>query len=107
MASECCPDTPTSVQKHAEACQLLVAAWCSPASFEKAHMMPWPNRPCTCCPACRVYVLVLQASWVKMGPERAAALMSVGCSDMGGSIMNESITKAAGASHGQVIALGA
>ncbi|KAK9805644.1 hypothetical protein WJX72_009860 [[Myrmecia] bisecta] len=43
----------------------------------------------------------IQASWVKMGPERAAQLLSVGCNDMGGSIMNESITKAAGASHGQ------
>ena len=32
-----------------------------------------------------------------MGPERAAQLLNVGCNDMGGSIMNESITKAAGA----------
>ena len=40
-----------------------------------------------------------QASWVKMGPERAAALLASGCNDMGGSIMNESITRAAGA-HG-------
>lgn len=39
---------------------------------------------------------MLQASWVKMGPERAAQLLDVGCNDMGGSIMNESITKAAG-----------
>ncbi len=38
-----------------------------------------------------------QASWVKMGPERAADLLAAGCNDMGGSIMNESITKAAGA----------
>ncbi|KAK9903357.1 hypothetical protein WJX75_003703 [Coccomyxa subellipsoidea] len=43
----------------------------------------------------------IQASWVKMGPERAAALLSSGCNDMGGSIMNESITRAAGAKHGQ------
>lgn len=32
-----------------------------------------------------------------MGPERAAQLLAVGCNDMGGSIMNESITRAAGA----------
>ena len=32
-----------------------------------------------------------------MGPERAADLLAAGCNDMGGSIMNESITKAAGA----------
>ena len=25
----------------------------------------------------------IQASWVKMGPERAAALMRAGCNDMG------------------------
>ena len=31
-----------------------------------------------------------------MGPERAADLLAAGCNDMGGSIMNESITKAAG-----------
>ena len=31
-----------------------------------------------------------------MGPEQAARLLAVGCNDMGGSIMNESITKAAG-----------
>eukprot|EP00775_Hariotina_reticulata_P006598 gene6598-6826_t len=43
----------------------------------------------------------IQASWVKMGPDRAAALLAAGCNDMGGSIMNESITRAAGASYGQ------
>ncbi|KAG2425571.1 hypothetical protein HXX76_013614 [Chlamydomonas incerta] len=43
----------------------------------------------------------IQASWVKMGPDRAAQLLAAGCNDMGGSIMNETITRAAGASHGQ------
>ncbi|KAJ9512994.1 hypothetical protein QJQ45_029203 [Haematococcus lacustris] len=43
----------------------------------------------------------IQASWVKMGPERAGQLLSAGCNDMGGSLMNESITRAAGAGHGQ------
>eukprot|EP00878_Enallax_costatus_P036547 GHUV01041052.1.p1 GENE.GHUV01041052.1~~GHUV01041052.1.p1 ORF type:complete len:109 (+),score=41.48 GHUV01041052.1:110-436(+) len=38
---------------------------------------------------------------VKMGPACAAQLLAAGCNDMGGSIMNESITKAAGASYGQ------
>jgi FO synthase len=38
----------------------------------------------------------IQASWVKMGPEAAGALLAAGCNDMGGSIMNESITRAAG-----------
>jgi len=43
----------------------------------------------------------IQASWVKMGPDRAAALLAAGCNDMGGTLMNESITRAAGAQHGQ------
>ncbi|KAK9857972.1 hypothetical protein WJX84_000526 [Apatococcus fuscideae] len=47
------------------------------------------------------YIDNVQASWIKMGPERAIQLMNVGCNDMGGSIMNETISKAAGASHGQ------
>ena len=47
------------------------------------------------------YITNIQASWVKMGPERAAELLSSGCNDMGGVLMNESITRAAGAEHGQ------
>ncbi|KAK9832553.1 hypothetical protein WJX81_008558 [Elliptochloris bilobata] len=43
----------------------------------------------------------IQASWVKMGPERAAQLLACGANDMGGSLMNESITRAAGAGFGQ------
>lgn len=42
------------------------------------------------------YIDNVQASWIKMGPERAIQLMNVGCNDMGGSIMNETISKAAG-----------
>jgi FO synthase len=38
---------------------------------------------------------------VKMGPERAAALLAAGCNDMGGVLMSESITRAAGAGFGQ------
>eukprot|EP00877_Chromochloris_zofingiensis_P008470 jgi/Chrzof1/3877/Cz13g11310.t1 len=47
------------------------------------------------------YISNIQASWVKMGPHRASQLLKSGCNDMGGSIMNESITRAAGALHGQ------
>lgn len=43
----------------------------------------------------------IQASWVKMGPSEAAGLLRAGCNDMGGVLMNESISRAAGASHGQ------
>jgi FO synthase len=45
----------------------------------------------------------IQASWVKMGPARATALLRAGASDMGGVLMNESITRAAGAAHGQEV----
>jgi FO synthase len=43
----------------------------------------------------------VQASWVKMGPEGARICLMSGADDMGGTLMNESITRAAGAVHGQ------
>lgn len=43
----------------------------------------------------------IQASWVKMGEAGVAACLRAGVNDMGGSLMNESITRAAGAGHGQ------
>lgn len=43
----------------------------------------------------------IQASWVKMGREGVAACLNAGCNDLGGSLMNESITRAAGASYGE------
>jgi FO synthase len=43
----------------------------------------------------------IQASWVKAGPEGAARLLACGVNDLGGTLMNESISRAAGASHGQ------
>jgi FO synthase len=43
----------------------------------------------------------IQTSWVKMGPEGAAACLEAGCNDLGGTLMNESISRAAGASFGQ------
>jgi FO synthase len=43
----------------------------------------------------------IQTSWVKMGPEGAAACLEAGANDLGGTLMNESITRAAGAEHGQ------
>jgi FO synthase len=46
----------------------------------------------------------IQASWVKMGPEGLAACLDAGVNDLGGTLMNESITRAAGAQHGQEMA---
>ena len=43
----------------------------------------------------------IQASWVKMGREGVAACLNAGVNDLGGSLMNESITRAAGSGHGQ------
>ncbi len=43
----------------------------------------------------------IQASWVKMGPEGVRACLQAGANDLGGTLMNESITRAAGAIHGQ------
>ena len=43
----------------------------------------------------------IQASWVKMGPRGVRACLAAGVNDLGGTLMNESITRAAGASFGQ------
>ena len=43
----------------------------------------------------------IQASWVKMGEEGVAACLDAGVNDLGGTLMNESITRAAGTQHGQ------
>ena len=43
----------------------------------------------------------IQVSWVKLGPEGAADCLRAGANDLGGTLMNESISRAAGASFGQ------
>jgi FO synthase len=43
----------------------------------------------------------IQASWVKLGVDGAQAALRSGANDLGGTLMNESISRAAGASHGQ------
>jgi FO synthase len=43
----------------------------------------------------------IQTSWVKMGEAGAAFCLKAGANDLGGTLMNESITRAAGAVHGQ------
>ncbi|MCH7820923.1 MAG: 5-amino-6-(D-ribitylamino)uracil--L-tyrosine 4-hydroxyphenyl transferase CofH [Proteobacteria bacterium] len=43
----------------------------------------------------------IQVSWVKMGHRGAIACLNSGCNDLGGTLMNESISRAAGAQHGQ------
>ncbi|MDQ3906272.1 MAG: 5-amino-6-(D-ribitylamino)uracil--L-tyrosine 4-hydroxyphenyl transferase CofH [Actinomycetota bacterium] len=43
----------------------------------------------------------VQASWVKVGASGARQLLQAGVDDLGGTLMNENISRAAGASHGQ------
>jgi FO synthase len=43
----------------------------------------------------------IQASWVKLGPQWAQRCLQAGANDLGGTLMNESISRAAGAAHGQ------
>ncbi len=45
----------------------------------------------------------IQASWVKQGRAGAARCLGAGANDFGGTLMNESISTAAGASHGHFL----
>jgi FO synthase len=47
------------------------------------------------------HITNIQTSWTKMGVTGAAACLNAGCNDLGGTLMNESISRAAGAAHGQ------
>src|SRR5437870_535491 len=47
------------------------------------------------------WITNIQASWVKLGPSGVAAALRAGVNDLGGTLMNESISRAAGAQHGQ------
>lgn len=43
----------------------------------------------------------IQTSWVKLGAEGVKACLAAGANDLGGTLMNESISRAAGTQHGQ------
>ena len=43
----------------------------------------------------------IQVSWVKLGAEGARQLLRAGANDLGGTLMDENISRAAGAQHGQ------
>ncbi|PYM13210.1 MAG: 7,8-didemethyl-8-hydroxy-5-deazariboflavin synthase subunit CofH [Candidatus Rokuibacteriota bacterium] len=45
----------------------------------------------------------VQASWVKEGPKLAQLLLDAGANDLGGTLINESISTSAGASYGQLV----
>jgi FO synthase len=50
------------------------------------------------------HITNMQTSWVKMGPRGAQTCLAAGANDLGGTLMNESITRAAGAAFGQELA---
>ena len=45
----------------------------------------------------------IQASWVKEGPKLAQLLLAAGANDLGGTLINESISTSAGAAYGQLV----
>jgi len=45
----------------------------------------------------------IQASWVKEGPKLAQVLLDAGANDLGGTLINESISTSAGAQYGQLV----
>ena len=45
----------------------------------------------------------IQLSWVKIGENAGRQLLQAGCNDLGGTLMDENISRAAGAAHGQAM----
>ena len=53
--------------------------------------------------AYRGWIDNVQASWVKLGRDAIGQLLCAGCNDLGGTLMDENISRAAGAAHGQLM----
>ncbi|MEM9652526.1 MAG: 5-amino-6-(D-ribitylamino)uracil--L-tyrosine 4-hydroxyphenyl transferase CofH [Actinomycetota bacterium] len=51
--------------------------------------------------AYRGYIDNIQSGWVKIGFGSVRQLLQAGCNDVGGTLMDENISRAAGAAHGQ------
>jgi FO synthase len=51
----------------------------------------------------RGFIDNIQVSWVKCGLDGCQRILQAGANDLGGTLMNESISRAAGASHGQEV----
>lgn len=47
------------------------------------------------------HITNIQASWVKLGPDGVRHCLNAGVNDLGGTLMDESISRSAGASYGQ------
>lgn len=50
------------------------------------------------------WITNVQASWVKLGPDGVRQALAAGVNDLGGTLMNESISRAAGSAWGQELA---
>jgi FO synthase len=81
---------------HMEAPMYLRGAARSGPTFREAVLMHAVARL-----ALHPQVANIQTSWVKMGPQGAAVCLQAGANDLGGTLMNESISRAAGTEHGQ------
>jgi len=81
---------------HMEAPMYLKGAARRGPTFREAVLMHTVARL-----ALHPHITNIQTSWVKMGPEGAAACLKAGANDLGGTLMNESISRAAGTEHGQ------
>ncbi|MEM8923761.1 MAG: 5-amino-6-(D-ribitylamino)uracil--L-tyrosine 4-hydroxyphenyl transferase CofH [Actinomycetota bacterium] len=53
--------------------------------------------------AYRGYIDNIQSGWVKIGFDAVRQLLQAGCNDVGGTLMDENISRAAGADHGQAV----
>jgi FO synthase len=87
---------------HMEAPMYLKGAARRGPTFREAVLMHAVSRL-----ALHPHITNIQTSWVKMGPEGAAACLNAGANDLGGTLMNESISRAAGTEHGQEFPPGA
>jgi FO synthase len=47
------------------------------------------------------HITNIQASWVKLGPDGSRQALAAGVNDLGGTLMNESISRSAGSEWGQ------
>ena len=81
---------------HMEAPMYLKGAARRGPTFREAVLMHGVARL-----ALHPHITNIQTSWVKMGPQGAAACLNAGANDLGGTLMNESISRAAGTEHGQ------
>ena len=83
------------------------------APMYRRGLVPGVRQGATCLEVVRMHAIArlflgplfrnIQCSWVKEGPKLAQVLLAAGCNDMGGTLINESISTSAGASYGQLV----